>query len=368
LFLDKGRSSSLLFPLRRLSTKPLLIDRLSFQKEVRMRLPRFDYVEPKTLREAAKTLAADVKGSALLAGGTDLLVNMKHRVVQPEKLINLKTIPKLATITDEKDGLRVGALTTLHDLASSPVVQQKYPALVHAAKEVGAYAHQSMGTIGGNLCQGNRCRFYNQSPFWRSVRSPCYKVGGDICHVVPVRTGQKPKECHSAYCGDVAPVLIALGSQIKLAGPERERSFLLKKLYTQKGLKPLAFKKGEILKEIFIPSSSGKTLYLKWRVRNSLEFPIVSLAVCVDFERDQRIKSARVVFSGVGPGPVEASEAEKMLKNVLLDDRLIEKVSTQAGKEISPMRTSLHSPAYKRKMAGILLRQALEQIMNSSES
>ncbi len=327
-----------------------------------MRLPRFDYVEPKTLREAAKALAADVKGSVLLAGGTDLLVNMKHRVLQPGKLVNLKSIPKLAYIAEEKDGVKVGALTTLHDLASSPVIQEKYPALAHAATEVGAYAHQSMGTIGGNLCQGNRCRFYNQSPFWRSVRSPCFKVGGRICHVVPVRTGQKAKECHSAYCGDVAPVLIALGSQIKVSGPDGERSFPLRKLYTQDGIKPLVFKKGEILKEVFIPSPSGENLYLKWRVRNSLEFPIVSLAVCVDTGGDRRIKSARIVFSGVGPGPVEAAESEKLLKNGLLDDRLIEKVSTQAIKEISPMRTSLHSPAYKRKMAGILLRQALEQL------
>ena len=332
-----------------------------------MRLPRFEYIEPKTLREAAKTFAADVQGSMLLAGGTDLLVNMKHRVIQPGKLINLKTIPKLAYITDEKDGVRVGALTTLHDLASSPVVKERYPALVQAATAVGAYAHQSMGTVGGNLCQGNRCRFYNQSPFWRSVRSPCFKVGGGICHVVPVRTGRKTKECHSTYCGDVAPVLIALGSQVKVTGPDGERSFPLKKLYTQHGIKPLALKKGEILKEVFIPQSSGKALYLKWRVRNSLEFPIVSLAVCVDQGGKERIKSGRIVFSGVGPGPMETSEAEKMLKNALLDDRFIEKASTQVSKEISPMRTSLHSPAYKRKMAGILLRQALEQIMNSSE-
>ena len=330
-----------------------------------MRLPKFEFVEPKTLREAVKVLATDPKGSALLAGGTDLLVNMKHRVLQPQTLVNLKSIPKLAYISEEKDGVRVGALTTLNNLAFSPVIQEKYPALAHAATEVGAYAHQSMGTIGGNLCQGNRCRFYNQSPFWRSVRSPCLKVGGGICHVVPVRTGRKAKECHSAYCGDVAPVLIALGSQIKVSGPDGERSFSLKKLYTSEGIKPLAFKKGEILKEVFIPSPSGRTLYLKWRVRNSLEFPIVSLAVRVDFEGDRRIKSIRIVFSGVGPGPIEAAESEKLLKNGLLEDPLIEKVSTQAGKEISPMRTSLHSPAYKRKMAGILLRQALEQLRNA---
>ncbi len=118
------------------------------------------------------------------------------------------------------------------------------------------------------------------------------------------------------------------------------------------------------MKEIFIPSPSGKNLYLKWRVRNSLEFPIVSLAVWVDTGDDHRIRSARIVFSGVGAGPVEAAESEKLLKNGLLDDQLIEKATTQGGKEISPMRTSLHSPAYKRKMAGILLRQALKQLRN----
>ncbi|MDP2855973.1 MAG: FAD binding domain-containing protein, partial [bacterium] len=164
-----------------------------------MRLPEFEYVEPKTLKEASRSLTSD-KGSVLLAGGTDLLVNMKHRVLQPKQLINLKAIPRLAHISDGRDGLRIGALSTLHDIASSPVIKERWTVLGQAAREVGAYAHQSMGTIGGNLCQGNRCRFYNQSPFWRGVRPPCFKTGGKVCYVVP-----KSKECHSAYCGDLAP-------------------------------------------------------------------------------------------------------------------------------------------------------------------
>ena len=328
-------------------------------KELRMRLPRFEYIEPKTLKEASKLLALD-KGSLLLAGGTDLLVNMKHRVIQPKQVINLKAIPKLAYITEGKDGLRIGTLSTLHDIASLPVIKERYPALSQAAREVGAYAHQSMGTLGGNLCQGNRCRFYNQSAFWRGVRPPCFKTGGKVCYVVP-----KSKECHSAYCGDLAPVLIALDAQIKILGPEEERFLPLKKLYTHNGKKPLALKKGEILKEILVPPASGKTLYLKWRLRDSLEFPIISLALHMEKDGGGRIKKARIVFSAVGGGPVEAVLTEKMLKNSLLDEQMIEKASDQAVKEISPMRTSIHSPAYKRKMARILLRQALEQLRNA---
>jgi 4-hydroxybenzoyl-CoA reductase beta subunit len=321
-----------------------------------MRLPKFECLEPKSLKQAAKDLAADPKGTVLLAGGTDLLVNMKHRVIVPKRIINLKTIPKLDHITEGKDGLRIGTLSTLHDIASSPLIKERWTALGQAAKEVGAYAHQAMGTLGGNLCQGNRCRFYNQSAFWSGVRPPCFKTGGKVCYVVP-----KSKECHSAYCGDLAPVLIALNAQIKVSGPEGERSLPLKKLYTHNGKKSLSLKKGEILKEILVPPSSGKTLYLKWRLRDSLEFPIISLALHMEKDGKGRIKKARIVFSAVGRGPAEAVSAEKMLKGESLDEQTIEKVSDQAVKEISPMRTSIHSPAYKRKMAGILLRQALEK-------
>jgi 4-hydroxybenzoyl-CoA reductase subunit beta len=250
-----------------------------------------------------------------------------------------------------------------------------------------------MGTMGGNLCQENRCRFFNQSVFWRSVRPLCFKAGGEICHVV-----KKARQCHSTYCGDLAPVLIALGAEINLLGPNGERRLPLRRLYTGNGAKPLSLKKGEILREVFIPSSSGETVYLKWRLRDSLEYPIVSVAVSLDRSetrqinpsafpglkpgvcsglilsgasdhiskdgdwRRRSIKKATIVFSGVGPNPVETLEARKILNGGPLDDGAINRASAQAVKEISPMRTSIHSPAYKRKMAGILLRQALEKL------
>lgn len=331
-----------------------------------MRLPQFDYLEPKTLKEASRSLACE-KGSALLAGGTDLLVNMKHRVITPKRLINLKTIPRLASMSDGKDGLKIGALTTLHEIASSSLIREKVPALCKAVNEVGAYAHQAMGTLGGNLCQANRCRYYNQSAFWRGVRPLCFKAGGKVCHVVPRRSsgGPKSKRCYSAYCGDLAPVLIALDAQMNLFGPEGERSLPLKKLYTHDGLKPLSLKRGEILKEILLPSTSGKTLYLKWRFRDSLEFPILSLALHLERGGQERITQAKIVFSAVGTGPVEAVRAERMLKGVSLDEGMIEKVSDQAVNEMSPVRTSIHSPAYKRKMAGILLKEGLKKLMES---
>ena len=319
-----------------------------------MRLPQFDYLEPKTLREASKALTLDPGGSVLLAGGTNLFVNMKHRLIQPKRVINLKKIPKLTAILDSKEGLKIGALVPLHDIASSPIVHEKVPALCQAANDVGAYALQVMGTLGGNLCQQNRCRYYNQSAAWRSARPLCYKTGGNMCYVV-----RKPGTCHSTYCGDLAPVLIALDSRVKVTGPNGDRVFPLKRLYTQNGKKPLSLKKGEILKEVLIPPSTGASLYLKMRRRDSLEFPIVSLAIHLNKEETGQVKKATIVFSGVGCGPVGALEAEKRLKAVSLDEQTIEQVSTQAMKEVSPMRTSITSPSFKRKMAGILVKEAL---------
>ena len=222
-----------------------------------MHLPEFEYVEPKSLKGAARALALDPQGSVLLAGGTDLLVNMKHRLMEPRRLINLKSIPKMAYIESAKGEVRIGALTTLHEVSSSSLIRDQYPALYQAAQEVGAYSHQVMGTVGGNLCQGNRCRYYNQSAFWRNARGICYKAGGEICHVV-----RKPGECHSTYCGDLAPVFIALEANVNVVGPEGERRFPLKKLYRQDGKRPLDFIKGEILKEILLPRPLGQSLYL----------------------------------------------------------------------------------------------------------
>ncbi len=328
-----------------------------------MRLPHFEYMEPKTLKEATKALAASPERTVLLAGGTDLIVHMKHRLIQPERVINLKGISKLAHISERKNGLSIGALTSLHDIASSKRIEEKYPALSQAAKEVGAYVHQVMGTMGGNLCQGNRCRFYNQSLFWRKRRPLCYKAGGKICHLIPQGPARQrtQTECYSAYCGDLAPVLIALDAQVKISGTDGERCFPVFKLYTHHGKKTLALRKGEILEEVFVPPPSGKTLYLKWRLRNSLEFPIVSLALHIEKQENGRIQKAKIIFSGVGPGPVEAFETETLLGKGFLDDQRMVKASNQSSKEVSPMRTSIYSPAYKRKMAGILLRSGLEQ-------
>ena len=175
-----------------------------------MRLPKFNYLEPESIEEASSLLLDDPRAK-VLAGGTDLLVNMKHRVEVPAALINMKKIKGLDYIRKDSETLRIGALTRLKTIYQDRWISEKLPVLAQAASSVGSYHHQVMGTIGGNLCQQNRCKFFNQSQWWRSANAPCLKVGGAVCHVV-----QKQEACYSSYCGDLAPALLVLEARVLL--------------------------------------------------------------------------------------------------------------------------------------------------------
>jgi 4-hydroxybenzoyl-CoA reductase subunit beta len=259
-------------------------------------------------------------------------------------------------VVKEKNGLRIGGLTTLDGLASSPLIREECPGLGQAARALDAYAHPGNETLGENLCQENRCLFYNQLFLLGSIRPPCYKAGGEACYVLRAR-----KECHATYCGELAPVLIALDARVSLVGPSGRRILPIEKLYTRNGKTPLSLKEGEILREVRIPFQSGIALYRKRKLGDGPEFPAVSLTLRVNSGGNGRIERSKVVFSGVAPGPMEALESERMLQGLLPDGRLIREVARMAVKEVFPVRTSIHSPSYKRKMAGDLLRRTLEE-------
>ena len=148
-----------------------------------VRLPKFDYFEPKDIDEAVSILQ-DEPAARILAGGTDLLVNMKHRVERPSVVVNIKRIADLDYVRQDNGHIRIGALTPLKRIYMTAPVKDNLPGLSQAASAVGSYHHQVMGTFGGNICQQNRCKYFNQSQWWRSSRPTCFKAGGEVCHVV----------------------------------------------------------------------------------------------------------------------------------------------------------------------------------------
>jgi len=318
-----------------------------------VRLPKFEYFEPKDIREAVSILQKE-PGARILAGGTDLLVNMKYRVECPPVVVNIKRIDDLDYIRRDNGDIHIGALTPLKRLYMTAPVTDSLPGLARAASCVGSYHHQVMGTVGGNICQQNRCKFFNQSKWWRSSRPTCFKVGGEICHVV-----NKEEICYSTYCGDLAPALLALDATIMLAGKDGEREMPLQELFTGNGKAPLNLAGDEILTEIVIPGASLKGIlsYMKFANRDSIDFPIVGTAFWASTEDNQY----RVAFTAVDRRPLRGQKIEDFLRDRELNDENIKAACDLAAKAASPVKTSIYSPSHKRQMMGLLLRGAAEK-------
>ncbi len=325
-----------------------------------MRLPKFEYFEPRDLKEAVSILQNE-PSAKILAGGTDLLVNMKHRVECPPTIVNIKGIDDLDHIKQDNGAVRIGALTHLKRLYMTPMILDKLSALAEAAAAVGSYHHQAMGTLAGNICQQNRCRFFNQSQWWRSSRPNCFKAGGEICHVV-----NKKEICYSSYCGDVAPTLLVLNAKIVLTGPKGLREIPIEDLFSGDGKTPLNLNSGEILTEIIIPGQAmdAVTSYTKFANRESIDFPIVGTAYWVSIEH----KEYRVAYTAVDRKPLRSHRVETFLNGKDLNEETINEASDLAAKEAKPVKTSVYSPAYKRRLMGLLLKEAASKSMRRAAS
>ncbi len=323
-----------------------------------MRLPKFEYFEPRDIKEAVSILQNE-PSAKILAGGTDLLINMKHRVETPPAIVNLKIFNQLDYITRDNDTLHIGALTSLKRIYQSSLIVEKLPGLAEATAAVGSYHHQTMGTLAGNLCQQNRCKFFNQSQWWRSSRPICFKAGGEICHVM-----NKKEICYSSYCGDVAPTLLVLNAKIAITGPNGSREILLEDFFSGDGNKPLNLNAAEIVTEIIIPleAMDGVGSYTKFANRESIDFPIVGVA----YWTSPQNKQYRVAFTAVDRRPIRGHRVEAGLNGKELSEDSLNGACDVAAKVAKPVKTSVYSPSYKRKVMGLLLKDAVSRAKRRS--
>jgi 4-hydroxybenzoyl-CoA reductase subunit beta len=240
-----------------------------------------------------------------------------------------------------------------------PFIAEKLPALARAASFVGSFHHQTMGTMAGNLCQQNRCKYYNQSQWWRSARPTCYKAGGEICHVV-----NKKGTCYASYCGDSAPALLVMNARVGIQGTAGSREIPLAELFSGDGKAPLNLNKGEILTEIIIPADTadGMSSYAKYANRESIDFPIVGAAFWGSTEK----KAYRVAFTAVDKSPVRGHRIEAFLDGEDLSQAIVAEASKLASKEATPVKNSIFSPGHKRKMMGILFQSAVNEATRRS--
>lgn len=255
-------------------------------------LPPFSLEAPDRLHDLLDLAAAP--GARILAGGTDLLPSMKHRLFQPATLVSLGRLPGLRQIQDTGGGLQIGAAVTLTELRQHPLVRARYPALAEAAATVATPTLQGMGTLGGNVMLDTRCLYYNQPDGWRAGIGGCLKAEGTVCHVARTGTG-----CYAAHSADTVPALWLYGATLELASTAGTRRVALSELYGEDGRTWLKIQPGEVLLSIHLPPPSAPVVHRKVRRRAAIDYGLLLVAVQAEGE------GGRAVLSALGPRPVE---------------------------------------------------------------
>lgn len=317
-------------------------------------MKQFLHFNAKTIEEAV-SLLDKYKGKAqIIAGGTDLLGQLKDRSLptQPEVLVNIKTIPNLDYIKEDAEGLKVGALAKLYDIATSTVVQAKYGALAQAARAVGSNHLRHMGTIGGNLCQETRC-WYWRLP-WNAFF--CLRKGGALCNA---QLGDNryhsifggPGGCYAASPSDTAPALMALNAKAKTS----ERTIPLTDFFKDTAPGHVLGPK-EILTEIQVPTppADNKQVFLKSAIRKAIDFALVSAAVFIT-PKTGAVTDARIALGAVGPKPIRATDAEAALKGKTVTAEVAESAAAVALAKA----VALPMSKYKTQIAKALVKQAI---------
>jgi 4-hydroxybenzoyl-CoA reductase subunit beta len=329
-----------------------------------LRLPQFDVVSPETVEGAV--MALNRPGARLVAGGTDILPNLKHRLDRPPVLVSLARVRGLDTLSvDRARGVvHIGAGVRLADLARHPDIVGRFPSLAKAAGIVASPLLRNMGTIGGNVHLDTRCRYVNQSDFWRSAIGGCLKSGGTVCHVVP-----GGKSCVAAMSSDCVPVLTTLEARVVLIGPGGEREVPIADYYDTDGISHINKEPNEVCTEIRVPlpARPWRTAYRKWTVRGSIDFPLVSVALRFDLDDDflhGHITRALVCLGVLAARPKLLNTSALVGRR--LDDpetrRVLGEICEKQGK---PLENVPYEAPYRRKVLPVHARRALTDILRA---
>jgi len=323
-----------------------------------MRLPLFQYRSPQTLGEAAVMLNSEGPEARILAGGTDLLPNMKRRQQTPSILIGLRGIRELKEASPrEENAWSLGACLTLSDIVHNPRIRERFGALWRAASLIATPLIQNMGTLGGNLCLDTRCNYYNQNYEWRKAIDFCLKKDGNMCWVA---TGSS--RCLAVSSTDTAPALIALGARVRLVSHNGERVVPLSAFYRNDGIEHLARRNDEILAEVLLDSQEGwRSTYWKLRRRGSFDFPVLSVAAAAKISGGV-VEEARLVLGSLSSCPLKASEAESFLSGRPLDDDVIREAAALASRIGKPLDNTDFNMTWRKKVCREFVINALREL------
>jgi len=334
-----------------------------------MRLPSFTYRAPRTVRDAALWLAESPADTMLLAGGTDLLPNMKRRQQTPRTVIGLRAIPGLGAIADgagsgEPVVAVIGAGVTLAALVRADRIRRTLPGLWQAAIQVATPHLRNMGTIGGNLCLDTRCTYYDQTHEWRKAIDFCLKKDGGTCWVAT----SSPK-CLAVSSADTAPMLQALDARVRLVSAHREREIPVADLYDNDGMHYLTRRPDELLTEVIVPDRSGwRSTYWKLRRRGSFDFPVAAVAAAARVDGEGRVEAVHVVAGAVASRPLSVPKVGGLLVGERLTDERIEAAAQAVYEVAKPMDNTDFELVWRKKMVTALATYALRELRGDDMS
>jgi len=323
-----------------------------------MRLPRFEYVKAKTIEEAVSAIAQANKKAKLLAGGTDLLVNMKYGVVCPETVVSIKHITELCAVSSANGHMAIGACANLTDLLHDSSMAQRFPAFNRAVRAVASQHLRNMATLGGNICLDTRCWYYNQSKLWRDARELCHRTGGTVCHAIKGAT-----RCHAINSSDTAPMLLALDAKIAVAGKGQQRLIPAKDFYQDDGIRHTLLEPGEMITSVSLPegNTDSHATFIKISMRRGIDFAMASIAAAVN-ANGQGVSSARLIVGSIASRPIMLEKASQIIMESGLTEKSIEQAGEVARTELGILTNLFTSAGYKRQLTAVLVKRALNEI------
>jgi 4-hydroxybenzoyl-CoA reductase subunit beta len=323
-------------------------------------LPEFDWAEARSIEEAVELLSGPPGEAMILAGGTDIVPNLKHGLFSPKRLVSLRRVEALRDSRETDGGSYFfGAGITLAELITHPVARTRYPALARAASLVAGPQLRHMGTLGGNLCLDTRCVYYNQTHFWRNALGYCLKKDGDECFVVPGGS-----RCVAAHSADTPGPLIAYGAEVSLVSVRGERRMPVADFFRADGIRNTVREPDELVTGVTLPAPQTglHAAYEKLRTREAIDFPALSVAVSAVIGKKKRLVSLTLVVSGLGARPRVVRRADELVADLTLDDELVEKVGRLAYDQCRPLTSINVDPDWRRDVLPVYVRRALGRL------
>ncbi len=307
-------------------------------------LPDFALAQPVKVEQAV-AFAQAAPTSRFLAGGTDLMVNLRRGLADGADLIDLSAIEELRRFEVNADGVTIGACVTLRELTERSDELGPFSTIAQAALAVAGPGHRTAATVAGNLCVDTRCIYYNQSRWWRNAVGYCLKYKGEICHVAPAG-----KRCRAAYSGDLAPALLVHGATIELANSKGRRRIALDNLFREDGADHLQLVPGELVVAVHVPlpepETTTRSAYEKVRTRGAIDFPLAGAAVLCCRRADGSLNFS-VAITGTNSQPFLVEGLEPVGSDAELAP-MLEHLEKLVQKQASPQRTTSTAAHYRR--------------------